>query len=287
MLRSKRFVNFQLKRLIGSFANEIKSSPTWLTVSDKDLVFSKANIELLLYNKIPAIRIPNFYGQSECENFSKTTLEQGFDYYKDVHPKIGRIGITQFEHSNDEPRVYFSKVAKASQVRDTIFKNSNINPLEHMINLLRYETGLRAGIANDAKFGVYFSGLIRHIKEASLHFDFAQYDAPDYSINNVVNQLAFNIYFQSSEHGGECVVYNQQWQPGLFENDRLSGHSGSYGYSSEVTKGAECFFIKPKTGDLWLFNSRNFHKILYGSGTRLSFSSFIGLTDKNELVLWS
>lgn len=260
---------------------------TWLTVSDKDLTFSKQNLELLLRNEIPAIRIPNFYGPSECENFSKAAQDHGFDYYKDVYPKIGRIGITQFEHTNDEPKVYFSKVAKANQVRDQIFKNANISPLERIIDLLRSETGLPTDIAKDNEFGVYFSGLIRHIKEAFLHFDYAKFDAPSYSINNVVNQLAFNIYFQTSEHGGECVVYNQQWQPGLFEKYLLPGHSGSYGYSNGATKGAECFFIKPKTGDLWFFNTRNFHRILYGSGTRLSFSSFIGLTDKYDLVLWS
>lgn len=259
-----------------------------MTVSEKDLTFCKRNFELLLRNKIPAIRIANFYTPTECEQFSKAAQDMGFDYYKDVIPKIGRIGITQFEHTRTEPDIYFRKVGKACEVRDEIFKNANIiNPLERIIDMLRSEIGVSTDFAKDDKHGIYFSGLIRHIREAFLHFDYAKIDAPEFSIKNVVNQLALNVYFQASDHGGECVVYNQPWKPNVFATHLMPGHSGSYGYTNDVTKGVESFFIKPKHGDLWFFNTRNFHKILYGSGLRLSFSSFIGQTDKKELVLWS
>lgn len=257
----------------------------WLTINENDLHFNKKNFELLLKNKIPAICIPKFLADEECKRICDEAKKGGFSNYEDVSPPIGKIGITQFEHTNKNMEVYFEKVKEAKKQRDTIFKKANTFPINKVIELLK-NINSETDIAKDPKYGEYFAGLLRYINQAYLHFDFAKYDAPNWSINNVKYQLAFNIYISTSNHGGELVIYNQQWKPDIFEKHLLPGHKGSYGYENTVTKDAESFFVKPKVGDIWFFNTRNFHRILYGNGDRISISSFIGQTDK-EIVLWS
>lgn len=83
------------------------------------------------------------------------------------------------------------------------------------------------------------------------------------------------------------MVYNKQWQPSIYEQYLLEGHSGSYGYSRTCVDGAQVTTIEPKACDLWLFNTRNFHEIMGSSGPRITVSSFIGEMVQNKYALWS
>ncbi len=251
-------------------------------------MFNNENLIKLFENKLPALRISNFLTPEECERVASAVNSVEFDYYENVVPKIGRLGITQYEHFGKDKKLYFDKVKEASAKRDYVFNKSKVNAHEKVINLLRenYLEG-KVSIAEEEEHGSYFAGLIRHIREANLHFDFAKFDAPEWSINNVENQLAFNIYPKMSDNGGQLLIYNKPWEEKIYEEHLLPNHSGSYGYKSTAVKDSESFFLCPKPGDLWFFNARNFHRILYGDGTRFSISSFVGRTNEKSIVLWS
>ena len=69
------------------------------------------------------------------------------------------------------------------------------DPLERLATLLRQHSSTQAGIAkeNDA-LGQYCPGLIQHVNEFPLHFDLAEYNAPDWKIGRCVAQLAMTFY---------------------------------------------------------------------------------------------
>lgn len=89
----------------------------------------KKNLEALFDNHIPAIKVENFCTQEEAKQSVQEIRKKGFNFYEDVIPPIGRIGITQFEHTNKDKQDYFKQVRRASQMRDGIFEKAGFNPI--------------------------------------------------------------------------------------------------------------------------------------------------------------
>ncbi|MBD2521397.1 hypothetical protein [Nostoc sp. FACHB-133] len=71
------------------------------------------NFQALLKNEIPSIRISQFASFEECHELAMAIEKVGFDFYRNVEPLIGRIGITQFEYRNRDKLGYFYTVEKA------------------------------------------------------------------------------------------------------------------------------------------------------------------------------
>lgn len=253
----------------------------WATLDDS--IFNNQTLEALFRNDIPAIRISQFATLEECQKLAQAAEFVGFDFYENVEPPIGRIGITQFEFGNSRKLEYFAAVHQAASRRQQIVSLS-FDPLERLAMLLRQHTSSKVGIAQENdNLGKYFAGLIRHINVALLHLDFSQLDAPDWEIGHSVAQLAWNLYLKVPKHGGECVVHNRPW----CVNDEQYKIPGSYSYDTNLVKDSEAKYITPVLGDLVLFNSRNFHQVLLGEGERITMSSFIGKMPKGNLVFWS
>jgi 2OG-Fe(II) oxygenase superfamily len=253
----------------------------WATLQDS--VFTAETLEALFRNDIPAIRISQFGTVEECNKLAEAAEFIGFDFYENVKPPIGRIGITQFEFGNSRKLGYFDAVQQAEYRKQRIVSLA-FDPLERLTKLLQQHTSIQVGIAQENGYlGQYFAGLIRHINVALLHLDFAQLDAPDWEIGNCVAQLAWNLYLKVPKNGGECVVHNRQW----CMNDEQYKLPSSYSYDANLVKDSEVKYITPVLGDLVLFNSRNFHQVLPGEGERITMSSFIGKMPKGNLVFWS
>ncbi|MCM6774708.1 2OG-Fe(II) oxygenase family protein [Nocardia sp. CDC159] len=66
-------------------------------------------------------------------------------------------------------------------------------------------------------------------------------------------------------------------------------NSGRCGYSERTVVGATARAIGPRIGDLILFCPRNMHRVVpaAGAGARISVGSFIGLTARGHLAIWS
>jgi hypothetical protein len=265
---------------------KLETNMNWETVETRQL--TRDLLIGLFRNEIGAIRIPNFLSDATCSAAVGGVYRRGLDYYKDVYPRIGRIGITQFEHRGDAARKaeYFEKVPKAHAVRQEVFKESGDLPYL-VIQALRDAWGDNVDMATeDGPEQRYFAGLIRVINKALLHLDWAQLDAPDWSIGKISAQLAWNVYLQMGARGGETVVYRRPWQ----WEDEDHQVPNSYGYDPILVEGCEKATILPARGDLVLFNSRNFHEVEATEGEieRVTNSSFIGwLEAENRLVLWS
>lgn len=253
----------------------------WLTLNDCEM--SYANLQALLSNEIPSIRVSNFASSEECHKLAVAIDKFGFEFYKNVEPPIAKIGINQFEYINAGKSGYFDGVKKAKTTYNQI-TSSSFDPLQRLTTILRQNVSNQVEIAyeNEA-YGYYFAGLIRHINIALLHIDFAQLDAPDWKIGNVTSQLVWNLYVKAPSTGGVSKVYNRQWQP----DDEKYKILGSYGYDYSLVANSEVKHNIPVTGDLVIFNSRNFHEVVPAIGERITISSFIGKMPGGDLVFWS
>jgi len=138
----------------------------------------------------------------------------------------------------------------------------------------------------------YYVGLFRFFDPgafAYIHFDYAPYDWKGWAIEEINQQISFNLYLKLPKTGGELVVYNKQWEKEKYNKYRLPDSIASYGYNEDLVKDVEYLEYAPRKGDLLFFNSRNFHEVKKGDDFRLSMSSFIGRKDddKKELYMWN
>lgn len=240
---------------------------------------------MLFSNEIAAIKFDNFASPEECIKITGTLKEIGFDTYIDVEPNIQKIGVTQFEsRSFDNGKEwYFNSSKLATQKQDNIFQNS-FNPIERLINLLKESNFQNVDIPCETG-NPYYCGLIRNITDSALiHFDYAKFDAPGWAIEDTKSQLAWNLCLEEPKTDGCCTIYNKQWSLEC-EEHRIPG---SYGFSASLTKDTEYSVIKPKLGQIYFFNSRNFHSVDKCDGNRITISCFIGINnEENKLSLWS
>lgn len=252
---------------------------SWANTEENAL--SEESLNALLNNEIPNIRIKNFASHDECEMLARNARSHGFDYYENVVPKIGRIGITQFEHKANK-HAYFNKAENANKTLDKLCEGT-VHPIKRLAARISSETKHSLTRGRDGS-GEYFAGLIRQINQALLHIDFGPFDGPEWEIGKIDAQLAWNLYLTPVKNGGECLVYNRPW----LEMDDVHKVKNSYAYDHNVVEGSEVMALKPIVGDLVLHNSRNYHEVRQGEGERLTISSFIGrYPSTNKLFAWS
>lgn len=246
---------------------------------------SKDGIEALLANDIAAIRVPAFVPETVCSEATAAINAHGFDWYEKLEPPLGRIGITQYEN-REHKADYFDQAPGTHAVRRGIF-GANGDPLALVLTALNASWPGGASIASEPGLGSYFAGLIRiTVGGIGLHCDWGPQDGAGWSIDAVDGQLAWNIYYDLTESGGETTTFRQPWTPELEEY----ADSAAFGYYlPESVATCPCQEIAPRRGELVLINSRNLHSVAaaVGRGTRISASSFVGRLPDGSLALWS
>ncbi|WP_414754486.1 hypothetical protein [Anabaena sp. CCY 9910] len=241
------------------------------------------SLKMLWENQIPLIRLQEFATPQECENLVAQAQLFNFDSYQDVYPKIERIGITVFEYNHISKAGYFQAVEQATKLRDLILAAS-FNPLERLMVKLRECTGATVRIASEPLDGGYYAGLIRKIEQGTqLHVDYAPYEQSGWEVCTITAQLSWNLYLKktASSHG-KTRIYDRQWQPG---DDQYK--LDSYGYSDTVIADADMITFQPHVGDVFIFNTRNYHIVEPMDGQRITFTSAMGLLPNGEIILWS
>jgi hypothetical protein len=241
------------------------------------------SLRMLLENRIPLIRIKEFATPQECEMLVTQAQLFNFDSYQDVHPKIERIGITVFEYNRISKAAYFQAVERTTKLRDSIMAAS-FNPLERLMVKIRECTGATVRIASEPFYGNYYTGLIRKIEQGTqLHIDYAPLEQSKWEVGTVISQLSWNLYLKFSPNNhGNTRIYDRQWQPG---NDQYK--LDAYGYSDTVIADADMITFQPYVGDVFIFNTRNYHTVDPMDGQRITFTSAIGLLPNGEIILWS
>jgi hypothetical protein len=257
----------------------------WLEHGSKnDYPLTAENFQHLLQNRIPYIRINLFADVEECESLiTAAAIHAGFNPYRNVEPRIDRIGNTVFEYSQISEDSYFLNNAEAARIQDRIFSDS-FDPVARMMLRLHSLTGHPARRATRASGAPYYAGLIRRIEQGTLlHVDFAPAEQRTWDVAHVQCQLAWNLYLRTSgEDEGRTHVYERQWQP---EDD--AHREGSYGFSRQLVDGSRQADFLPRVGEVVIFNTRNFHYVDVTRGERVTVTSAIGNLPHGEIVLWS
>ncbi|MCP9944206.1 2OG-Fe(II) oxygenase family protein [Streptomyces somaliensis] len=130
-----------------------------------------------------------------------------------------------------------------------------------------------------------FGGTLREINAGLLtHYDDINREFPDGLFDqDVVAQLAFNLYVSVAPGGGATTVWRHRWEPAD------EGHREAYGYRPGAVAGCQRVDLPPHPGDALLFDPAHFHAVEpnRGAGRRIAFAFFLGLTTRGRLVVWS
>jgi 2OG-Fe(II) oxygenase superfamily len=257
-------------------------SSSWDVVQVGEL--SEDVLDALFDNEIAAVRIPNFVSPEACRATSAAVAVNGFDYYDTLEPPLGRIGVTCYDHRHDQPG-YFRLAADARDSRERLFETAG-DPIPLMMDAVSAAWPGKVALASEDAYGDYFAGVVRiTVGGIRVHCDWAQHDQPGWQVANVTGQLAWNIYYDLTEEGGETTVYRRASAP-----DIESYAQGAFGfYDPDAVEPYERRVIDPRKGELVIFSSRNAHAVnpTSGEGVRISAASFIGRLPDRSIIFWS
>ncbi len=247
-------------------------------------MISETSWKRLLANDIPFIAIPGFASADECARLVDQANRIGFEPYDQVLPPIDRVGITVFEYDKTSMSGYFQDVGKARAVQQEIF-SASFDPLQRFMERIFEPAGGKVGITVDPQYGPYHAGNVRRIEDGTLlHIDFAPAEEPSWHVAHVHNQLSWNVYLELDRAGaGRTRLYEKQWIPA----DEKFKIPRSYGYRRELLGSAHQVTFQPTLGDVYIFNTRNYHEVTPSTGRRTTFTSAIGIFDDNVAGLWS
>lgn len=272
----------------GALATKPAATDVWPVVEVSQM--TTGLLRDLLDGGVAALRVPGFCSITECQAIVTHAREVGFSPYAGVTPRIDKIGITQIEHtaSDHDRDDYFSGVPAAVSIRDSILTAGGKNPslLDRVVTAFDLAWPAGAQIARESDGRPYFAGVLRAMESARLHIDWAKNDAEDWWIGGIEAQLAWNVYLESDEQGGDLRIHRRAWNPSIegFKS------TGNYGYDDDAARDVSSVNITPRTGELVVFNPQYLHEVLpkRGDKARTTIGSFVGKTPgSGPLVLWS
>lgn len=257
----------------NEWENTIEMTPTAETLA------------LLFQGRIAGICVRNFLTPRECEALSHRATELEFKDYANVWPRIGRVGLTVFEHNAIGKSAYFQAVEHANKRIADIIRGI-ADPLTRVMDwFAKLLPNTQVNIAHEQGYGSYFAGLFRRIEEGTLiHVDFAPAEQPDWGVAGIVSQLSFNVYLESpAANPGVVHVWKKKWTP----EDLIFKIPESYGYAEEVIANTAMADIVPEAGMLMIINSQNFHQVTPAGGVRLAVSAAVGRFPDGSIAFWS
>ena len=111
---------------------------------------------------------------------------------------------------------------------------------------------------------------------------------PAYPFDNFITQLSANIYLQIPKSGGELEVW--ELKPSISAREAIRDREYKYeGILDRNSLPSATLKIKPKVGELILFDSGRIHSVRpCQNGPRVSMSMFIGYRSREKpLTYWS
>lgn len=233
------------------------------------------------------VRVPNFTDPALCRSLATGLLTEGYNDYLNA-PKVGRIGMSYFETSGKREikDFYF----------DTAIENieklrSACAPYQCPIDVFRCvidETWPNGGNLQTVGGKKMFVGLSRKMQPSTpllAHHDmFARLAPEEPAANDLIRQMAVNIYIDVPEVGGELLM----WRNEISDVEFLERRGTKYGMDIEPL-GQPDIVVKPKAGELIIFDARKLHAVAAGEGSdRLTVSCFLGFRGPSRpLTVWS
>ena len=248
-------------------------------------------LQRLFANEIDSIIIDDFLSPEQLNDFL-TALKRHPEWkpaiiapaqehlFSDTEKPM-HLFLTQYmvmSHGKNEAQ-YLNQCLTYHETWQAITDDCGFDPFELLKTYLHKTFNAHVKIAQKSSLS-YCPCVARDLSEEILsHADYGPFDGEGWAIDQVIQQLAWNMYFTSPGEGGETLIYDYVWDNALNVDDN------SYGIKEFDKPIKQKFSVKP--GRLVLFNSRNFHKILKATQARIAIGGFLGLTQQQEVIAWS
>lgn len=251
----------------------------------KDLKKNQNKLSEIIEGTKPALIIRNFYDVGLCQIVAKNTKDLlSFTDEKQIHKKIGISLLSFLTHKSD----YFHQAKSSRKTLRKIFEKIE-DPRKKIHRLLsEFYPNKNVKVATEGE-KKYACGVIRVHElgdHAQVHRDYVRFEAPNFNVSRLYNQLSTVLYLQQTERGGDLVIYKKSWKK---SDERF--RQISFGYSRRVLEGCnESVQIKPRPGDLIIINPIYFHEILpvKGQKKRITLGLFLAFSDySNHILTWS
>lgn len=250
--------------------------------------FTARHLARLAAGTLAAVRVPRFLGPAECR-----AVTEALDRLPTAPYDPGRVPtpVLRFGPALNDHRLpdggldadrYWAEAVAAEAAWDRAAIRPD--PVAHALDRLGEAWGAPvepATIGGRAAFGGTVreinAGLLMHYDDINREFPCGLFD------QDVVAQLAFNLYVGVADGGGATTVWRHRWEPADEE------HRDAYGYRPGAVEGRQYVELPPRLGDGLLFCPAHFHAVApnEGAGRRIAFAFFVGLTGGGRLVVWS
>ncbi|NJK34270.1 MAG: hypothetical protein HC919_04565 [Oscillatoriales cyanobacterium SM2_2_1] len=125
-------------------------------------------------------------------------------------------------------------------------------------------------------------------KAGKVHVDRVSYESSDWSVADILSQFSCVLYLQLPKTGGELEFYQRLWKPKDVDFEFSKDPKVRTGVNEKLVEQCERFKFFPKTGDLLIFNTTYYHRVLESSSEefRITSLSFLGVNRQNEIVFF-
>ncbi|MFF7098196.1 proline hydroxylase [Streptomyces rubradiris] len=250
-------------------------------------IFTDRHLANLAAGTLAAVRVPGFLSTPHCQA-SLAALDRlpttGYDPRR-VPTRIARFGPALNDYRSPDGRLDAARYWPASESAREAWHRAGFRPDPVAVALGRIGTAWGVAVAPATIGGrPVFGGTLREINAGALvHYDDINREFPTGVFDqDIVTQLAFNLWVAVPDAGGATTVWRHRWAP-ADEHHRLT-----YGYQTTVVEHCQRVRLIPRLGDPLLFNPANFHAVEPNpGGCRIAFAFFLGLTTTGQLITWS
>ena len=240
------------------------------------------DLDNLVTGVIPAIILENALSEITCKEVSKKITE--FHNMTNFSPNSRYVGESLNSYINFKTQ-YFEKTKHMDHQLRQVF--SDIEDPRYIMRDLLSTIFTKKIIPAKENGKTYSNGIFRiHNCDESfpIHRDNASFEANNYTVSKLRNQLSAVLHLQTAQSGGELILYQKSWKKSD-EQFRFP----EFGYSDDVVNDSKFIKIKPNVGDIVIINPIHYHTISKINGVldRISVGFFFGQSDKSTLLCWS
>lgn len=249
--------------------------------------FTDRHLANLAAGTVAAVRVPRFLDAAACRAAlgAVDRLPTGDYDPSRVPTRIVRFGPALNDFRGPDGRLDGDRYWVAAEVARLAWQQAGLRPDPVAVSLARLGSAWGAAVIPATIGGrPAFGGTLREINAGALiHFDDINREFPAGVFDQeVVAQLAFNVWVEVPVSGGGTSVWRHRWEPA----DERSREA--YGFGPSTVGGCQRVSQVPELGDGLLFNPANFHAVDPNPGERrIAFAFFLGLTTTGQLIAWS
>lgn len=250
-----------------------------LILTTKDVIPTNT-YKNLISGKTSAVIIQNFLTKHRCKKIIRDIAIYEASSGCGIKEKIGE-SINSYVSNKSE---YFTKTKISNYYLRKIFSYND--PRKIMFEKISKLLHGKIKFARENSMP-YSEGIIRfHIPGESVHIhrDNASFDASEFSVSKLSGQISAILHLQSSELGGELVIFDKFWNchDECFRNQ-------DFGYSDKIIKKISWSSISCNQGDLVIINPKKYHLInmVRGKLKRITLGFFLGQESESNFHAWS